>query len=252
MYSLIKALALPPANLVLVILLGLVLRRWAPGAGLVIAVVGAVALYALSTSFVATRLLAAIESGIVPPDFSADNENRPGAIVVLAAGFMYETPENKPVSVNAMTLERLRQGVRVHRETGLPILVTGGWSRYNLIEIAILMQRTLRRDFGIEPAWIEKQSRTTYENAVYSAQILKPLGIRSVYVVSQAWHLPRALAAFEAVGLSAIPAPSRYTHVSRIEVNAFLPSARALRRSYFAMHEIIGLAWYRWTLFGAR
>ncbi|NKB59435.1 MAG: YdcF family protein [Alphaproteobacteria bacterium] len=248
MYSLIKALALPPANFVLVIVLGLILRRWMPRAGLFVAVAGAVVLYGLSTSFVATRLLAAVESGIVLPVLPVDSKDRPGAVVVLAAGFVYETPGEAPQNVDSMTLERLRQGARLHQESGLPMLVTGGWSRNNQIELAIMMQRTLRQDFGVEPIWIEKQSRTTHENAVFSARILKSRGIRSVYLVSQAWHLPRAVAAFEAAGLSVTAAPSSFVHPSRIEVNAFLPAAKALRRSYFAMHEFFGLAWYRWTL----
>jgi len=131
MYPLIKLLALPPANLVLLILAGLLIRRWALRTGTVIAIFGALALYALSTSFVGSRLLSALEGGIVPPVLAPSADGRPGAIVILSAGQAYLSPLPEPRTVDATALERLRAAVRVHRATGLPILVTGGrmpWS----------------------------------------------------------------------------------------------------------------------------
>ncbi len=249
MYLFVKALALPPNSLILLILIGLVTRKWARQTGTSIAVVGVLALYALSTTFVSSRLMVALEGGIAPPDLTGGTGEKPDAIIVLSAGFTYETREDEPLTVDNFTLERLRHGVRLHHRTGLPLLVTGGRSRLQSTEIAFLMHRTLRRDFGVEAKWVEKRARNTYENALYSAEILKPLGIQSVYVVSHAWHLRRALAAFEAVGLEPTPAPTGFGRQSRIEVLAFLPSAGGLRSSYYAIHEALGLAWYRWSYF---
>lgn len=251
MYLLIKALALPPANLVLAMLFGLLLRRWARRTGSLIVLAAAITLYGLSTSYIATRLLAAVEAGIVPPDLSAQAENRPGAIVILSAGFAYETPGLKPMTVDQMTLERLRAGTRLQRATGLPVLVTGGPSRHDLTPMAELMQEVLTRDFGINPKWVEKRSLTTNDNALFSAEILQSKKIRSIYVVSQAWHLRRALAAFKAAGFTVTPAPSSFTLPATAGIRTFLPSAKELHRSYFALHEMLGLAWYRWTLFNA-
>lgn len=249
MYLLIKALALPPANLMLAILFGFVLRRWAKRTGTAVVLVAAVTLYLLCTSFVATRLLGAIEADIAPPDLSVNLDGRPGAIVILSAGFAYETPGSSPMTVDQMSLERLRMGAKLQRATGLPILVTGGPSRHHPTSAAELMQQVLTQDFGIEPTWIETRSHSTNENALYSAEILLSQKIRSVYVVSQAWHLRRAIPAFEVAGLAATPAPSSFTHAARVDINAFLPSAKALQRSYYALHEVLGLVWYRWRLF---
>lgn len=247
MYLLIKALALPPASLVLAMMFGYFLRRWARRTGTTVMLVAAITLYLLSTSFVATRLLSAVEAGIMSPDLSAKVDSDPQAIVILSAGFTYQT--SNETTVDQMTLERLRMGARLQRATGLPVLVTGGPSRRDPTAMADLMQQVLAQDFGVEPAWVEQRSRTTNENAKYSAAILHPQNIRSVYVVSQAWHLRRALPAFEAAGFSATPGPSSFTHPSQADINAFLPSAKALQRSYFAVHETLGLAWYRWALF---
>ncbi len=217
--------------------------------GTIIAITGAVILYALSTSLISGLLMSQLSDGIKPPDLSVDASKRPGAIVILSAGFSRETPNAYPLTVDDITLERLRSGVRLHRKTGLPILVTGGRTRHEPTKLAFLMQRTLRRDFGIEAKWVEDRARTTYENALFSAEMLKPLGIRSVYVVSQNWHLPRAIAAFEAVGLDAVAAPARFGRPARFDILAFVPSAGALKSSYYALHEMLGLIWYRWTLF---
>ena len=248
MYDFLKALSLPPSNLVLVILLGLLLRRRARRTGTAVAAVGAVALYMLSTSFVATRLLLALEADVPAPP--RGETVTPQAIVILSAGYSYLGVKRERVDVDAMTLERLRRGARLHRETGLPILVTGDGSKDGLVPVGTLMARTLREDFGIAPKWLEARSATTYENAAFSARILKKHGISGIYLVSQAWHLPRAVAAFEAVGLSSIAVPSSASRPARVDIHAFIPSAKALQGSYHALHERLGLFWYRWTLFG--
>lgn len=77
MYLFFKALALPPANLTLVILFGLLLRRRARRTGTLIASLGALGLYLLSTSFVASRLLVAVEAGIEAPEFAEAGGERP-------------------------------------------------------------------------------------------------------------------------------------------------------------------------------
>ncbi len=169
---------------------------------------------------------------------------------MLSAGLSYGGPGGGNVTVDAMTLERLRRGAQLHRATGLPILLTGGGSKDDPTPVAELMDRTLRRDFGIASAWVESRSTTTYENALYSARILRSRRIGAVYLVSQAWHLPRAVAAFEAAGLPATPMPSSTSRPARFGTHAFLPSAKALQASYHAAHEALGLLFYRWTLFG--
>tara|TARA_A100001037_G_scaffold153043_1_gene138135 strand:+ start:139 stop:891 length:753 start_codon:yes stop_codon:yes gene_type:complete len=248
MYDVIKALSLPPANLVLVMLVGLLLRRRAKRVGTAITVAAAVSLYLLSTSFFATRLVYDLETEIAGlPGAVADD---PQAIVVLSAGYSYTGLDKEQVNDDAMTLERLRKGAQLHRKTGLPILVTGGGVAEVPVPVGTLMARTLRTDFGIDPKWVETQSTTTYENAEFSARILRNHAISTVYLVSQAWHLPRATAAFQAAGLSAIPAPSSTSRLAPADIRTFIPSAKALQASYHVFHEWLGLVWYRWALFG--
>lgn len=240
MYAVIKMLALPPANLILVMIAGLILRHRWRRTGLAVFAFGAFGLYALSTSYVATRLLVSLE-GTVP---TAVADSKPGAIVILSAGFVFQSRDGDAALVDPLTLDRLRRGARLHRRTGLPIMVTGGASPRHPVAMAELMRVALRRDFGVTAQWIETRSGNTNENAVFSTRLLREAGIQSAYIVTQAWHLPRALAAFDAAGLAAIPAAASYHRPAPLEIKSFLPSARALFRSYYAFHESLGLLWY--------
>ena len=94
-------------------------------------------------------------------------------------------------------------------------------------------------------AWSEDASRTTWENAVYTARLLRPAGIGTVVLVSQAWHLPRALWAFERAGFAALPWPAPRTLWGPRQVDDFLPSIGGLRDATYALHELIGGAYYR-------
>ena len=65
--------------------------------------------------------------------------------------------------------------------------------------------------------------------------------------MSHAWHLPRALAAFERAGVAATPAPTCFVHrEGEREPNYrdWLPSIRAFSTSYYVLHEYLRQAWY--------
>jgi hypothetical protein len=110
--------------------------------------------------------------------------------------------------------------------------------------LAQIMQESLLRDFNMQPRWIETTSRTTHENAIFSAPILKADGVNTVYLVTHAWHMPRAKAAFEATGITVIPAPTRFVTPPVWELKEFVLTFGSLQNSYFAFHEWIGLVWY--------
>jgi uncharacterized SAM-binding protein YcdF (DUF218 family) len=65
-------------------------------------------------------------------------------------------------------------------------------------------------------------SFTTLENAVYSSELLRAAGATSPAIVTCDWHLPRALACFEAIGVtvSGIGAPSRSSFAARLRRRA--------------------------------
>jgi uncharacterized SAM-binding protein YcdF (DUF218 family) len=249
MLILAKALGLlltPPGIIILLALLGLVLQfRWRyPGLALV--GVSLAALLVLSLPVTAYALLGSLEEvrALSPPEESL--RDRAEAIVVLGGGRAAEAPEYGGETVSALTLERLRYGARLHRATGLPLLVTGGAPLGETVSEAELMQQALI-DFDVRAAWVESRSRNTHENAVYSRAVLEAAGLRRVLLVTHAWHMPRAEWAFTGAGLEVIPAPTGFT-VSRPLATTpldFLPSAYALLLSSRGLHERLGYFWYR-------
>ncbi|HKA39895.1 MAG TPA: YdcF family protein [Burkholderiales bacterium] len=235
------AALLMPLGIVLVLLLTALLMawRWPLLAWRPIAI-ACVMLYALSTQFVANGLLYVLEPA--PRDPAADPSGQ--AIVVLGGGTYYKAPEYGGDTVTAQTLLRLRYAARLQRALGKPVLVTGGSPEGSLVGEGQLMKQALEKDFHVPVQWVEQRSHNTLENARLSYRLLKPAGIERVYLVTHAWHMPRARRAFEHAGFAVIPAPTRFATRFELTVVDFLPRAEALHDSSLFFHEIAGIAWY--------
>jgi uncharacterized SAM-binding protein YcdF (DUF218 family) len=240
--SLAELFVLPPANLLLLFLVGLLVARRRPRLGLAVQCAAVFLLYVLSTPIVASSLLQTVES-IPLLDVATIPASGAGAIVVLA-GEAERTPEYGGATVGPFTLERVRYAARLARVTSLPILVTGGVLKPGEPPIAELMRDVLSDDFGVPPRWIENRSQTTDENARFSAALLRHDGIDTVVLVTHGFHMKRASLAFTQAGLTVIPAPTMLT-VREIDADALIPTGKALQRSFLAAHEWVGLAWYR-------
>ncbi len=108
------------------------------------------------------------------------------------------------------TLQRLRYGARLARETGLPILVTGGRPLRSKYAEGELMSDVLTSEYKLGVRWIEVEAMTTGENALMAAQALKADGIKRIALVTDAIHMPRSRQAFERAGLEVIACPTAY------------------------------------------
>lgn len=242
----LESLLLPPGGLLLVLTAGLLLLKFKPRAGYALLVTGVVAFYAFSAPFFSSALLGLLESSALPPrgDLHADPH---AAIVILGGGRYPNAPEYGGDTVSMLTLERVRYGARLARRTQLPVLVTGGTVWKQRAAESSLMKQALKEDFNTPVRWVEEQSRTTWENARYTKDMLAKEGITRIYLVTHAWHMPRAEFAFRQFGFDIIAAPTSFSNRSEVDPDAsrWFPEARALRGSYFALHEMVGLVWYR-------
>ena len=140
------------------------------------------------------------------------------------------------------TLERLRYGARLARQSRLPLLVTGG-APFGGRPEAEAMRETLEQDFGIKVRWVEAASRDTAENASLSAPMLKAAGITRIALVSHGWHLPRAIPLFEKQGLEVTPAPMAFSTGSPSLFEDLLP--RSMTQSRRALNEYLGQIYNR-------
>ncbi len=233
--SLLANLALPPFLLLgaLLVALGLALagrRRPALALGLI----AALGLYALATPLAAGALRATLADRA---EDAAPLATRPAAIVVLGA----EQAPGAPGEVGPLTLERLRAGAALARATGLPLLVTGGPLSRGARPIAEAMAESLRADFGLEARWVEARAGNTAGNARLSAQMLREAGVGEVFLVTHAWHLPRARREFARAGLATAPAPVRAERWPRGGASDFVPRPDHWVASWLAIREWVGI-----------
>ncbi len=233
----VAELLLPPTSLALLALL--IVAFWRRPAGRVAAALVLLVLLAASLPLVSQAALASLDP---PPEASPESGERPGAIIILSAE-VERTAEPDGADIGPLTLERERAGAALHRRTGLPVLVTGGVVTAPP-PVAEQMARSLPADFGVPVEWVEPRSATTWENARFSAPMLRAAGIGRVYVVTHAWHMRRAVLAFRRAGLDPVPAVVRTDPWPRWTLSELLPRTSAWRSSYFAAHEWLGLLAY--------
>ena len=130
-----------------------------------------------------------------------------------------------------------------------PVVVTTGPVRSHgkLIDTAPAMRQALE-DGGVPATmiWTENQSRTTYENALHTAALLRSRGVGRIALVTEAHHMLRSVRAFEQQGIAVSPAPCAYRSV-RFDGNwkeYLLPRPESMLTNEASLHEWAGLLWY--------
>lgn len=242
--NLVGAFLLPPLGLVLAAAAGWMLRKRRPRLGAALFAGSMLVLLALSTQAGARLIAAPLEQRALPLD--APRGAGAQAIVVLGGGRMKHAPEYGGADIpSPYTLGRLRHAARLQRVTGLPLLVSGGSPDGSAAPEAELMARTLREDFAVPVRWLERKSDNTAQNAQFSSALLRREGIDRILLVTDALHMPRAQAAFAQTGLRVVPAPTNFETGGRLSAIDFVPNGGALALSHYALHEWIGLLWYR-------
>jgi uncharacterized SAM-binding protein YcdF (DUF218 family) len=181
---------------------------------------------------------------------SASVPERPEAIVVLS-GSMF-APDGAPdqAEVGPDTFSRCMHALRLYRQVGsCPLLLSGGISEGapHGPSLAETMRRFLVQ-LGVNSAdlILEDRSRTTQENAVECAQILRARGVQRILLITDAKHLGRASRCFQRQGLEVVPsACNHYTVRFRNRLENYLPSPEGAGRFVEAFHEWLGIAYYK-------
>ncbi|MGV6809040.1 MAG: YdcF family protein [bacterium] len=245
----LEFLVYPPANLLIFLLLALLWRRKAVW----LLSLAIIQMTLLSLPVVSEGLFKRLTQQYPPQAELWAQSPRPEAIIVLGAGRNTRAWEYGGETGSMTELERLRYAALLHRKTGLPILVSGGAPLRNnqnqQRSEAELMRKTLEEEFKVPVRWLEENSHTTWQNAQFSDNILQQANIRSAWVVTQAWHMPRSLYAFGRLNSAIDYKPASTSFGAAIVWQdkglRWLPQATALYRSQIALHEWLGLLWYR-------
>jgi uncharacterized SAM-binding protein YcdF (DUF218 family) len=241
----IKLVLLPPAIFIVLILLGWLMRRQRVGEGIFFIGWGGLLLFSLPWT---ADFLARQWETIPPVQDDQMLVFQPQAIVVIGGGIKKTGMEQEAAYVlTERTIMRLRYAAQLAKRYELPLLVSGGrvFAKTQVSE-AELMAKWLQENESIQAKWLEQESRNTAENARYSFKRLSPIGIHRIVLVTQAYHMPRALRQFALAGFQVLPAPMGFIRSQeKWDIFSFIPTARALEKNFLLLHEQLGLLWYR-------
>jgi len=249
MYDFARDLSQPFAVLCLLILALLAWTQYKhPPArrGLRWATAACVAFIVLTTPVANYLLLGSLEWQNPPVmQRPADTE----AIVVLAGGSRPAETEGTLSAINTDGMVRCVHAARLyHQGEPCPVVLTGGQvDPDNPRPAEVVPMRELLRELGVPEEQLreENQSQSTYENAVHTAELLKSEGIRRIVLVTEALHMPRAAACFQAQGLEVIPSGCNYqARAFHPSADDFLPNGQAAGDLHRVWHEWMGMAWY--------
>jgi len=257
----LTALALPPVPWLLVMLAGARMMYWRRAVSWLVMLTGAAGLWLCCTTAVGSWLeqVALKPPPPLSPDriaeikrVAASNTNKV-AIVVLGGGREALAPEYGVSNLKDISLQRLHYGVWLSRQTGAPLMFSGGVGHSDSVGTteAEAAARIAEHDYGKPLTWTESESRDTRENASRSMTMLKAAGISDLVLVTHGFHMPRAVRAFQAEAQRAQTpvriwaAPMGLAQPSEKVFLRWLPSSEGFRRVRLVMHELGGL------LFGA-
>jgi len=245
----LTALVLPPVPLLLVILIGARMILPRRGLGWLLVLIGTAGIWLSACSGVGTLLTTLLLHP--PPALSADavaqlkadvKARQPLTIVVLGGGREPFAPEYGRSNLRPRSLERLRYGLWLARETGATLGFTGGagWGDAAGPTEAEVAEHVAAKDFGLPLKWTERDSRDTRENAIRSVALLKQAGVTRAVLVTHAWHMPRAMRLFnEAAGgaIDFVAAPIGLAPITRGGAIDWLPSADGFDRVRLVLRE---------------
>jgi uncharacterized SAM-binding protein YcdF (DUF218 family) len=185
-------------------------------------------------------------------------------IVLLGGSTEPAYPPRSQVEVNSAADRVLYAAALYHAGKAPAILLSGGsiaWQDGDAPEeggspAADMAELLGRLGVPQEALWLETRSLNTYENALYSREILQEHAIERILLVTSALHMPRSVALFEKQGIEVIPAPADFTVTQQGWDNLFsgsletrfislLPNASSLSLTTNVLKEYIGILVYR-------
>lgn len=236
---------LPPYSLGLMSLIGLLLMRKRPqwgqrliGASLALLVLLSFPVWSYWAQGGAQPSASDVRSFVPGPFPPAD------AIVILGGGRRrYAVEYGAPETADYSTIIRLRYGARLYKQYGYPILVSGGRPHLGLDRGTLaegdIMKDILEKEYGIPVKWVESQADDTLDNAQKSAPLLKNAGVKTIYLVTDADHAPRARDAFVQQGFEVIATPTLFYPPRELSAQDFIPSFQGLSMTRHVLYNIL-------------
>ncbi|WP_461535696.1 YdcF family protein [Spongorhabdus nitratireducens] len=247
MITILKSLVFPPGIQILLLLIALLAYGRYRTVSLVLVFLSFTSLYLLSVPAVSDRLMRSLEQYEVA---TPEEMKQAQAIVVVGSGVEVGTDDAgvQHATLSPRALKRVHYAARLQHMLGLPLVTSGGGATAGQkVKEADVMAEILAQDFDTAVSWKENNSRTTWENAKFTHDMLVDAGIKKIVLVTNAFHMTRAVLSFQQAGFEVYPAPLMPVSCSWPcpGYRQWLPNAKSLSHSYDVMHEYVGLLWYR-------
>ena len=234
---LVYPLSLGLVLLFLSVISGAIGRR---GFSWLMALLAFLVMYIPSTNFGSEALLLPLEGR--HPAFSPEELPKADAIVVLGGGTNGESRFGRGGDLNDAA-DRVVTAAELYFTGKAPIiLLSGGSEPPERPEAELMADILVALQIPRNALTLERKSRTTQDNAVNTAKLLKQLGLKHILLVTSGSHMRRSLALFEKQGLQVTAAATDH-QIPKFRdslVPGWLPTYYRLARSSRAIHEWVG------------
>ncbi|HEY2532909.1 MAG TPA: YdcF family protein [Xanthobacteraceae bacterium] len=178
------------------------------------------------------------------------SQGSPDGIVVLGGAINPEISAARGAVALNEAAERITATVTLARRyPNARIIFSGGNSALLFdggVEAAIAVKEFEALGVARDRITAEEQSRNTIENAVFSRLIAQPKPGERWLLVTSAYHMPRAMAAFRAAGFAVQAYPVDWRTRGVVDVTRpFASLSEGLGRTDTAIREWVGLLAYR-------
>lgn len=173
------------------------------------------------------------------------------AIVLLGSGSVTEADwDSRLFSVPDRTgVARVVEAARVFRLIDPAVVISSGGNVHpdDVEAPSGETMRTALIELGVPASRIvvERQSKTTHDEAVLIGPMLREMQIDSVVLVTSDTHMRRSLATFRAAGIDAVPAAARSVYALDSWADWLLPTTNGLEAASTLIHEFLGIGYYR-------
>ena len=237
----LTALALPPTSLLVLVFIGALLIHSKPKLAKRIIFFSVATVWLLSTNAFSVWF----HNQVIPeyPLVTANDlkEKSVQAIVVLGGGVVVGLPGGDE-QMSKTSLERLRLGAQLARQSGLPLVFSGGsgWgAKDDSVAEADVAEKVLQDAFGIKLNYKESSSRDTQENAGNTWALLSKQGIQRIALVTHSTHMPRAIAEFKKLGFEVTVAAMGQPTDGSEPALRWMPGASNLELSQSVLRELL-------------
>lgn len=214
--------------------------------------IGTALLFAFSLNPVANLLAYPLESQYQFPLLAGASDDSPllDIVVVLGGGVYPPGPLRPQAELSRYSYPRFYHGVRIFRQSHAQLLAfCGGPIREGVVSEGETM-KVMAVGLGVpeEKILAETTSRTTFENIANLRRLLPAGQNRRIGLVTSAIHMRRAYGVLcrQFPDEIIVPIPVQAIYDPRgWDVRGLLPNADNLDRSAMALHEWIGLVWYK-------